>query len=35
VFAEVEDVVDAEPVGEIELKGFGRPVVAYDIRGLH
>ena len=34
VFAEVEDVVDAEPVGEIELKGFGRPVVAYDIRGL-
>jgi class 3 adenylate cyclase len=34
VFAEVEDVVDAEPVGEIELKGFGRPVVAYDIRGV-
>jgi class 3 adenylate cyclase len=34
VFAEVEDVVDAEPVGEIELKGFGQPVVAYDIRGL-
>jgi class 3 adenylate cyclase len=33
VFADVEDVVDAEPVGEIELKGFGRPVVAYDVRG--
>jgi class 3 adenylate cyclase len=35
VFAEVENVVDAEQVGEIELKGFGRPVVAYEIRGLH
>ena len=34
VFADVENVVDAEQVGEIELKGFGRPVVAYDIRGL-
>ena len=35
VFAEVENVVDAEPVGEIELKGFGRAVAAYEIRGLH
>jgi class 3 adenylate cyclase len=34
VFAEVENVVDAEPVGEIELKGFGRAVAAYEIRGL-
>jgi class 3 adenylate cyclase len=34
VFADVEDAVDAEPVGEIELKGFGRPVVAYDVRGV-
>ena len=34
VLADVEDVVDADPVGEIELKGFGRPVVAYDVRGL-
>src|SRR5262245_9600020 len=33
-FAEVEDAVDAVPVGEVELKGFGRPVVAYEIRGL-
>ena len=32
--AEIEDVVDAAPVGEIELKGFGRPVPAYEIRGL-
>jgi len=34
VFAEVEDVVEAEPIGEIELKGFGRPLAAYAIRGL-
>ena len=34
VFAEVESVVDAKPVGEVELKGFGRPVAAYEIRGL-
>jgi class 3 adenylate cyclase len=32
--AEVEDVVDAAPVGEVELKGFRRPVVAYEVRGL-
>jgi adenylate cyclase len=34
VLAEVEDVVDAAPVGEVELKGFGRPVVPYEVRGL-
>ncbi len=34
VFAAVEDAVDAAPVGELELKGFGRPVVAYEVRGL-
>ena len=34
VLAEVEDVVDAAPVGEVDLKGFARPVVAYEIRGL-
>jgi class 3 adenylate cyclase len=34
VFAEVEDAVDAESVGEIELKGFGRPIPAYAVRGL-
>jgi class 3 adenylate cyclase len=32
--AAVEDDVDAEPVGELELKGFGRPVAAYEVRGL-
>ena len=34
VFAAVEDSVDASPVGELELKGFGRRVSAYEIRGL-
>jgi class 3 adenylate cyclase len=33
-FGAVEDAVDAEPMGELELKGFGRPVSAYEIRGL-
>jgi len=35
VFAEVEDVVDAAPVGEVDLKGFARPVAAYEVRALH
>jgi adenylate cyclase len=34
VYAAVEDAVDAEPVGELELKGIGRPVPAYEVRGL-
>ena len=34
VFAAIDDDVEAEPVGEVELKGFGRPVVAYEVRGL-
>jgi len=33
VHAAVEDKVEAEPVGELTLKGFGRPVVAYEVRG--
>jgi class 3 adenylate cyclase len=28
----LEDAVDAEPVGEFELKGFPRPVAAYNVR---
>ena len=32
--AAVEEAVDATPVGELELKGFGRPVAAYEVRGL-
>ncbi len=31
LFAEVEDVVDVEPVGEFTLKGFQRPVAAYNV----
>ena len=34
VFAEVERSVDASPVGEIQLKGFARPVAAYEVRSL-
>jgi class 3 adenylate cyclase len=34
VFAAVEELVDAAPVGELELKGFGRPVTAYEVRAL-
>ena len=34
VFAAVEDAVDAQPVGELQLKGFARPVAAYEVRGF-
>jgi class 3 adenylate cyclase len=34
VFAAVEESVEATLVDEVELKGFGRPVVAYEVRGL-
>jgi class 3 adenylate cyclase len=30
----VEDFVTAEPIGELSLKGFSRPVTAYNITGL-
>jgi class 3 adenylate cyclase len=30
----VEELVEAEPVGKLELKGFQRPVTAYNIIGL-
>ena len=33
-YAAVEELVDAEPVGELTLKGFSRPVGAWSIRGL-
>jgi adenylate cyclase len=32
--ASVESLVDAQPAGELELKGFGRPVTAYAVGGL-
>ncbi len=34
IFGAVEDAVDAAPVGELELKGFGRTVTAYEVRAL-
>jgi adenylate cyclase len=34
VFAAVEEHVEAEPIAGIELKGFARPVTAYDVRAL-
>ncbi len=34
VFAAVDEEVEAKPVGEIELKGFGRPVASYEVSSL-
>jgi class 3 adenylate cyclase/putative methionine-R-sulfoxide reductase with GAF domain len=34
VFGAVEDVVDAREVGSLELKGFGRPIAAYEVTAL-
>src|SRR5919201_2129796 len=34
VFGAVEEQVEAAPVGELELKGFARPIAAYEVRGL-
>jgi class 3 adenylate cyclase/putative methionine-R-sulfoxide reductase with GAF domain len=34
VFAAVEESVETAPAGRLELKGFGRPVDAYEVRGL-
>jgi class 3 adenylate cyclase len=34
VWAAAGDLVDAEPVGELSLKGFQRPVPAYSVKGL-
>ena len=31
LYAEVEDAVEVEPVGEFTLKGFPRPVPAFDV----
>jgi adenylate cyclase len=31
LYAEIEDEVDAEPVGEFTLKGFQRPVAAFNV----
>ena len=34
VFAAVDEAVETTPAGKLELKGFGRPVAAYEVRGL-
>jgi class 3 adenylate cyclase len=34
VFAAVDEAVETAPAGELELKGFARPVAAYEVRGL-
>ena len=34
VLAAVEDAAEAQPVGELELKGFARPIAAYELRAL-
>jgi len=34
VFGAVEEAVDARPFGELELRGFGRPITAFAVRGL-
>jgi adenylate cyclase len=33
VLGEVEELVEAEPLGELELKGFGRPIEAFAVAG--
>jgi DNA-binding response OmpR family regulator len=34
LYADVEDAVDVEPVGEFDLKGFQRPVAAFNVLGI-
>jgi adenylate cyclase len=34
VFAAVEEAVEAEAAGELELKGFARPISAYEVKRL-
>jgi adenylate cyclase len=34
VFAAAEEKIEAQPVGEIELRGFSRPIAAYEVLGL-
>jgi adenylate cyclase len=35
VFAAVEDMVSTAPVGDLELRGFGRPVPTYEVHATH
>ena len=34
LFAAVEEAVETASAGNLELKGFARPVTAYEVRGL-
>jgi adenylate cyclase len=34
VFAAAEEAVETASAGDLELKGFARPVAAYEVRGL-
>jgi class 3 adenylate cyclase len=34
VYGAVEEAIDAAGIGELELKGFGRPISAYEVRAL-
>ena len=34
LYAEIEDDVEVEPVGEVTLKGFQRPVAAFNVIGM-
>jgi class 3 adenylate cyclase len=34
VYADVEDLVEVEPVGDLELKGFARPVPTFNLLAL-
>jgi class 3 adenylate cyclase/PAS domain-containing protein len=34
IFSKTETQIDAEPVGELSLKGFNRPVPAYNVLGV-
>jgi class 3 adenylate cyclase len=34
VYGAVEEAIDAAPVGDLELKGFGRPIPAYEVKAL-
>jgi len=34
IFSKLETQIDAEPVGELTLKGFHRPVFAHNVRGV-
>src|SRR5438445_13416841 len=34
LYGALDDAVEADPVGELTLKGFSRPVTAYNVTGL-